>query len=90
MYNQSMAWFTGGKSAEAKRRVTQLADPLKRDSAARELIALGTDAVPALLGALQTKDQNLLLIYEQLLARIPSASKPLRPTDRSRTWSTTP
>jgi len=77
MYNQSMAWLTGGKSAEAKRRVTQLADPLKRDSAARELIALGADAVPALLGALQTKDQGLLLIYEQLLARIPSASPSL-------------
>jgi HEAT repeat protein len=77
MYNQSMAWITGGKSAEAKRLVTQLADPLKRDSAARALIALGTDAVPALLGALQTKDQGLLLIYEQLLARIPSASTPL-------------
>ena len=74
MYNQSMAWFTGGKSAEAKRLIAQLGDATKRDSAAGELIGLGADAVPALLEALKTKDQGLLLIYEQLLARIPSAS----------------
>ena len=74
-----MDWLTGGKSGEAKRLVSQLADvnAAKRDSAARELIELDADAVPALLGALQTKDPDLLRIYEQLLARIPSASPAL-------------
>jgi HEAT repeat protein len=76
-YNQAMEWLIGGKSGEAKRLVAQLADPAKRDSAARDLINLGEDAAPALIDALQTKDQNLLLIYQQILARIPSASPSL-------------
>ena len=74
-----MDWFTGGKNGEAKRLLTQLseANTTKRDQAARELIGLGPDAVPSLLEALQTKDQNLLPMYEQILARIPSASPEL-------------
>src|SRR6185436_8544130 len=60
-----------------KRFITQLADVTKRDSAAQELIGLGPDAAPALLEALQTKDLSLLPIYEQILARIPSASAEL-------------
>ena len=72
-----MDWLTGGKSGEAKRLVAQLADSTKRDSAARELIDLDADAVPALITALQSKDPDLLRIYEQLLARIPSASAAL-------------
>lgn len=69
-----MDWLTGGKQGEAKRLVAQLTDSTKRDTAARALIDLGADAVPALLDALQTRDLNLLAIYEQILARIPSAS----------------
>ena len=74
-----MDWLTGGKQGEAKRLVTQLADAnaAKRDQAARDLIGLGADAVPPLLDALQTKDQNLLSIYQQVLARIPAASAEL-------------
>jgi HEAT repeat protein len=70
-------WLTGGKGGEAKRLIAQLADATKRDSAAQELIGLGVDAVPALLEALQTTDLSLLPIYEQVLARIPSASSEL-------------
>ena len=72
-----MDWLTGGKTGEAKRLIAQLADVTKRDVAARDLIGLDTDAVPALLEALQTRDLNLLAIYEQILARIPSASPEL-------------
>ena len=69
-----MDWLTGGKTGEARRLIAQLADVTKRDVAARDLIGLTADAVPALLEALQTRDLNLLAIYEQILARIPSAS----------------
>jgi len=72
-----MDWLTGGKTGEAKRLIAQLADATKRDVAARDLIGLGADAVPPLLDALQTRDLNLLPIYEQILARIPSASPTL-------------
>ncbi len=72
-----MDWLTGGKQGEAKRLITQLADVTKRDSAAQDLIRLGADAVPTLIEALQTKDLSLLPIYEQILARIPSASPTL-------------
>jgi HEAT repeat protein len=72
-----MDWLTGGKTGEAKRLIAQLADATKRDAAARDLIGLNADAVPALLEALQTRDLNLLAIYEQILARIPSASPAL-------------
>ena len=77
MYNQNMSWFSGGKGAEVKRLISQLADPAKRDQAARDLIGLDADAVPALVEALQTRDPNLLAPYEQILARIPSASPEL-------------
>lgn len=75
-----MDWLTGGKAGEAKRLIAQLADATKRDVAARDLIGLNADAVPALLEALQTRDLNLLAIYEQILARIPSASPALLKT----------
>ncbi|NOT04041.1 MAG: HEAT repeat domain-containing protein [Anaerolineales bacterium] len=69
-----MNWFTGGAQGEAKRLITQLADSTKRDAAARELIKLGADSVPPLIDALQTQDLGLLLYYQQILARIPSAT----------------
>jgi len=77
MYNRAMEWLTGGKSGEAKRLIAQLADTTKQDTAAHMLIALGAEAVPALIDALQTSDKNLLLIVEQTLARSPSGSPPL-------------
>ena len=76
-YNKRMDWLTGGKTGEAKRLIAQLADATKRDVAARDLIGLDADAISALLEALQTRDLNLLAIYEQILARIPSASPAL-------------
>ena len=71
-----MSWLTG-KQGEAKKLLSLLADSTKRDQAARDLIGLGADAVPVLLEALQTRDLNLLPIYQQILARIPSASQML-------------
>ncbi|NTU55446.1 MAG: HEAT repeat domain-containing protein, partial [Anaerolineales bacterium] len=72
-----MSWLTGGKQGEAKRLVAQLSDSATRDHAAQDLIRLDADALPALLEALQTRDLNLLAIYQQILARIPSASPEL-------------
>jgi HEAT repeat protein len=72
-----MDWFMGSKQAEAKRLVKELGDPMKRERVAQDLIHLGADAVPALLEALQTKDQNLLLHYQHMLAQIPAATPAL-------------
>ena len=72
-----MDWFIGSKQGEAKRLISQLGDVTKREHAGRELIRLGGDAVPALTEALQTKDQNLLALYQQVLARIPAATPAL-------------
>jgi HEAT repeat protein len=72
-----MDWFTNSKQGEAKKWISMLADPAKRDRAAQELIRLGGDAVLPLMEALQTQDLNLLAIYQQILARIPSASPEL-------------
>jgi HEAT repeat protein len=72
-----MNWFTGGKQGEARRLIAQLSDPMKRDHAAQDLIRIGTDAVPSLVQALQTQDLNLLPLYQQILARIPSATPTL-------------
>lgn len=69
-----MDWFTGSKQNEAKKYILLLSDPTKRERAAQELTRLGAEAAPALIEALQTQDANLVLIYQHLLARIPSAS----------------
>ena len=69
-----MNWFTGGKQGEAKRLISKLADVTQRDHAGQDLIRLGPDAVPSLLEALHTQDTNLLLLYQQVLARIPAAT----------------
>jgi len=71
-----MDWLTGGKTGEAKRLIAQLADATKRDVAARDLIGLNADAVPALLEALQTRDLNLLAIYEQILPKMTKTMHP--------------
>ena len=75
-----MSWFTGGKQGETKKLISLLADSSERDRAAQELIRLDADAVPFLIEALQTRDPNLLPIYQQVLARIPSASPALSKT----------
>ncbi len=72
-----MDWLTGSRQGEAKRLIARLADVTQRDHAAQELIRLGADAVPSLLEALQTQDVNLLPLYQQVLARIPSATPTL-------------
>ena len=90
-----MNWLTGGPHGDAKRLIAQLADSSKRDPAARELIRLGADSVPSLIDALQTQDLGLLLFYQQILARISSATLPLtkalataHPTVRARVAET--
>jgi HEAT repeat protein len=74
MYNSPMDWLSGSKQGQVKKLIAQLADVTKRDQAARELIKMGDDAVPPLIDALQTQDLNLILFYQHILARIPSAS----------------
>jgi HEAT repeat protein len=65
-----MNWFTGGKAGEARRLISQLAYSNKRDRATQELIRLGADAAPVLIEALQTNDQSLLPLYQQVLVKI--------------------
>ena len=72
-----MDWLTGGKQGEAKRLISQLSDVTKRERAAQELLRLGADAVTPLMEALQTRDSDLLPLYQQILARIPSATPTL-------------
>jgi len=73
-----MIWLSGSsKQNEAKRLIGLLADSAQRDSAAWELIALGDDAVAPLIATLQSQDANLIPLYEQILARIPSATPQL-------------
>jgi HEAT repeat protein len=80
-----MNWLTGGRFAqgEAKRLISQLADITRREHAAQELIRIGAGAVAPLIEALQTKDENLLPVYQQILARIPLATPALIETLRS-------
>jgi len=72
-----MNWLSGSKHGEARKLIGQLADATKRERAAQDLIRMGADAVPALIAALQTRDENLLQLYQQILARIPSATPAL-------------
>ena len=72
-----MDWLTGSKQGESKKLISQLADSTKRDAAAQGLLKLGAEAVPALMEALQTQDLSLLLIYQHVLARMPSAQPQL-------------
>lgn len=72
-----MDWFTNSKQNEVKKLIAQLADATKRNASAQELIRLGAESVPPLIDALQTQDLNLLAIYQQIIARIPSASPEL-------------
>ena len=79
-----MDWLTGSKQGEAKRLIAQLADVTRRERAAQDLIRLGSDAVSPLIEALQTRDGKLLPYYQQILARIPSATS-RAPSRRLRT-----
>jgi HEAT repeat protein len=72
-----MDWLIGSKQREAKRIIAQLADVTKRERAASELIRLGADALPPLIESLQTRDPHLVSLYQQILARIPSATPAL-------------
>ncbi len=72
-----MNWLTGSKQNDAKKLIALLADSTKREAAAQELIALGADSVPPLIDALQIQTSNLIPLYEQVLARISSATPEL-------------
>jgi HEAT repeat protein len=71
-----MNWLTGSKQGEARRLVNQLKDASKRERVGGELLRLGAEAAPALVEALQTRDPNLLPIYQNLLVRIGAAATP--------------
>lgn len=69
-------WITGSKSAEARKFVKQMKDPSKRELAAGELLRIGGEAAPVLIEALQTDDQDLLPVYQAVLARLGNAATP--------------
>ena len=65
-----MNWLTGSKLGEARKLVKLLGDATKRDHAAADLLKLGAEAAPALIEALQTRDPDLLSLYQQVLVRM--------------------
>lgn len=69
-------WLTGSSLGKTRKLVKQLKDEGKRKQATVELVHYGAEAAPALLEALQTKDQNLLPLYQGILARIGVAATP--------------
>ncbi len=69
-------WLTGSSLGRTRKLVKQLTDVSKRKQATAELVHFGAEAVPALIEALQTKDPNLLPIYQGILARIGVAATP--------------
>jgi len=69
-------WLMGSGLGDPRKLVKQLKDASKRDQAATNLVKLGADAAPALIEALQTRDQDLLSLYQQILTRIGSAATP--------------
>jgi len=72
-----MNWLTGSsKQNEIKKQIALLADETTRNSAARELIALGAEAAPFLIAALQTQGKEILAI-QQILARMSFAAPEL-------------
>ena len=71
-----MNWLTGSKYGETRKLVNQLKDASKRERAGAELLRLGTEAAPALIEALQTEDQNLLPLYQTVLARMGVTATP--------------
>jgi HEAT repeat protein len=71
-----MDWLTGGKNGEAKRLISQLADSTKRARATQDLIRMSTDAVPALIEALHSRDPNLRPLVGLIIARIGSPTIP--------------
>ena len=78
-----MDWFSNSKQGAARKLLPLLADAARRDRAAQELIRLGADSVPVMMEALQTQDLSLLVLYQHILARIPSASPELAKALRS-------
>ncbi len=71
-----MNWLTGSKNDEARKLIRQLKDVSKRKQAAAELLKLGTEAVPAIVEAIQTEDQSLLPLYGQIIVRIGPTATP--------------
>ncbi|GAB4420427.1 MAG: hypothetical protein Kow002_08810 [Anaerolineales bacterium] len=71
-----MKWLSGSKTSEARKWVKQLGDQTKQNRAAAEILKLGADSAPALIEALQTRDENLLPIYAQLLVQSGRAALP--------------
>ena len=73
-----MDWLTGGRTGEAKRLISQLTDPYKRDRAAQDLIQIGAEAIPVLIDSLATRDTNLRELAARVLVQIgPPAVPPL-------------
>lgn len=71
-----MNWLSGARSAEAQRWVAQLADPVKRERAAMELLRMGNESAPALIEALQSREPGLPLLVGELLLRLGAFAVP--------------
>ena len=69
-------WLIVSGHGDPRKLVKQLKDTSKQDQAAANLVKMGADAAPALIEALQTRDQNLLSVYQQILTHIGTAATP--------------
>jgi HEAT repeat protein len=65
-----MDWLTGGQAGEARRFISHLEDPSKRERAGRELLKMGVVAVPALISTLDGSAPNLGEQASALLIKI--------------------
>lgn len=69
-------WLAGSRHAEARKLVNHLKDASRRERAGGELLRLGPEAVPALVEALQSPDQNLIPLYQDVLVQIGPPATP--------------
>jgi len=71
-----MDWLTGGHTGEARRLISQLADPLKRERASGELARLGAEAAPALVESLGSHETSTRALVAQVLVQIGAPGVP--------------
>jgi HEAT repeat protein len=72
-----MDWLTGGRTGEARRLISQLADPLKRERASGELVRLGAEAAPALVESLGSRDASMRALVSKILVQIGAPAIPV-------------
>ncbi len=71
-----MEWLLGGRVGEAKRLVSQLGDPIKRDASAGQLVQIGLEGLPALIEGLSIEDDVVAGILKKIILQIGPSTFP--------------